>query len=110
VHGLRWNRGPSDPAVEIAVAPVSGRVRVVAAIAHVAAGAAVLWWAFRCCGPDIANADRGIELLGIPTWILGAALIAYRRTASRVALATPAAWLGIMAATFVVGVYVIAYR
>ena len=66
-------------------------IRLAAVLAHVTAGAGVAWLVAECCGPDIAHADRGVELLGVPTWLIGAALIVSSRTTKRVAAATPVA-------------------
>jgi hypothetical protein len=83
-------------------------VRGAAAVAHLLIGGAVAWWAAQCCGPDIIHADRGVELLGAPSWLLGAVVIARGRT--WLAAATPIAWFALMFAAFAVGVYLVAYN
>ena len=83
--------------------------RTAALAIHAALGAVVAVLTVRCCGPDIAGSDLGVELLGLPTWLLAAALIVRRSTDVRLRLLIPLAWFALMFVVQAMGVYVVAY-
>lgn len=84
-------------------------VIAIAAAVHVALGLGVAWFVRMCCGPDIENADRGVELLAVPTWSVAAFVIWWKRNQG-LALAVPPAWALAMFVVFAVGVYRVAYN
>ena len=88
------------------------RVRLAAPLLlHCALGALVTLFALVCCGPDIAGADRLVEILGPVSWLAAAiAVVWFARTrAAWLTWIPPLVWFAAMIALYWHGVREVAY-